>query len=149
MGVRFQLVDRIDAYTPWRTISARKLTSVSEDFWEGSPEAEMPPSLVLESLGQAGGWLIQLSTNGAKRGLLVSIGTISFHLPVRPGDVLELEGWIHSSSEEAAVMSGRASVAGHTVMEADQLMCVLVDADTLEAPERTEATRLLLMGPAA
>lgn len=144
----FQLVDRIDGHTPWRTISARKFTSLSEDIWEGSPP-EMPPALVLESLGQAGGWLIMLSSQGAKRGLLVSIGEVTFGDPVRPGDVLELEGRIDSSSDEAAVMSGRATVAGRTVLEAAGLMCVLVEAATLEDPQRTEAARRLLIGAPA
>ena len=138
-------MDRIDDHTPWKTISARKLTSLSEDIWEGSPP-EMAPALVLESLGQAGGWLITLSSQGTRRGLLVSIGEVAFGDPVRPGDVLELEGRIDSSSDEAAVMSGRATVAGRTVLEADGMMCVLVDAGSLEDPQRTEATRLLLVG---
>jgi len=143
--VRLQLVDRIDGHTPWQNIAARKLTSLSEEIWEGSPP-EMPPALVLESLGQAGGWLIMLSSQGAKRGLLVSIGEVTFGDPVRPGDVLELEGRIDASSEEAAVMSGRVAVAGRTVLEAEGLMCVLVDATTLEDPARTDAARALLVG---
>lgn len=146
--MRLQLVDRIDDHVPWRSISARKLTSLSEDIWQGSPP-EMAQALVLESLGQAGGWLIVLSSQGARRGLLVSIGEVSFGDPVRPGDVIELEGRIDSSSDEAAVMSGRATVAGRTVLEADGLMCVLVDAGTLENPQHTEAARLLLVGSRA
>jgi 3-hydroxyacyl-[acyl-carrier-protein] dehydratase len=145
--LRFQLVDRIDGHTPWGTIAARKLTSLSEDIWEGSP-LEMPAPLILESLGQAGGWLILLSSQGTKRGLLVSIGSVTFGDPVRPGDVLELEGRIDSNSEEAAVMSGRVTVAGRTVLEAEGLMAVLVDAATLEDPKKTESTRSLLVGDA-
>jgi 3-hydroxyacyl-[acyl-carrier-protein] dehydratase len=139
------LVDRIDDYVPWQTIRARKLTSLSEEFWSAGPVAEMPLPLVLESLGQAGGWLIILSSDGARRGLLVSIGSVSFGDPVLPGDVLELEGRIDSISDDAALMSGRATVAGRTVLEAGDLMCVLVEAGTLEDPARTKATAEILL----
>ena len=138
-------MDRIDRHVAWSSISARKFTSRSEDIWRGEPP-EMAPELVLESLGQAGGWLITLSSAGAKRGLLVSLGEARFGGPVRPGDVLELEGHLDSSSEEAAVLSGRVVAGGRTVLEADGMMCVLVEAGTLEDPDRTEARRRLLMG---
>jgi 3-hydroxyacyl-[acyl-carrier-protein] dehydratase len=143
--MRFHLVDRVDAYEPARSIRARKLTSSAEEFWDvsdGGPT--MPVPLVLESLCQAGDWLVVLSTDGRKRAALVSVGAASFLAPVRPGDVLELEGTVDSMSDEVAVMSGRVMVSGRPVLEARELMCVLVEAADLEDPAETARCRHLL-----
>jgi 3-hydroxyacyl-[acyl-carrier-protein] dehydratase len=40
-------------------------------------------------------------------------------------------------SDETAVVSGRVSVAGETVLEARDVMCALIAADTLEDLEET------------
>ena len=136
--MRFHLIDRIDAYEPERFVRARKLTSWSEDHWDGAgPEAVMPPALVLEAFLQAGTWLIVLSTSGRKRAALASIGSVAFVDDVRPGDVLELEGDVETMSEEAAVLSGRVTVDGREVLRARDVMCVLLDVGELQAEEET------------
>ncbi len=136
--MRFHLVDRIDAYEPGQSVRARKLTSVTEELWIGSPtDPVMPPPLVLESLCQAGSWLIVASTKGRKRAALLQIGSVSFLGDVRPGDVLELEGQVHAMSEEMAVLSGTASVGTCRVLEATDIMCALIDADELEELDDT------------
>lgn len=137
-SMRFYLVDRIDAYEPARSVRARKLTSRAEEYWcisGGRPV--MPAPLMLEALCQAGAWLVIISTERRKRAALASIGSVSFLGEVQPGDVLELEGRVDSMSDEMAVMSGRALVAGRAVLRAEEIMCVLVDAGDLEDPEAT------------
>lgn len=131
--MRFHLVDRIDAYQPGQSVRARKLTSVTEELWIGSAaDPVMPPPLVLESLCQAGSWLIIASTQGRKRAALLQIGSVSFLGDVRPGDVLELQGEVHSMTEEMAVLSGKVSVGASRVLEATDIMCALIDAGELE-----------------
>jgi len=131
--VRFHLVDRIDAYEPGKSVRARKLTSVTEELWIGSADRPfMPPPLVLESLCQAGSWLIIATTKGRKRAALLQIGSVSFLGDVRPGDVLELQGEVHSMTEEMAVLSGTVSVSTRCVLAATDIMCALIDADELE-----------------
>ncbi len=139
--MRFHLIDRIDAYEPHRSVRARKLTSVSEELWQGSPTGPvMPPPLVLESLCQAATWLIVASTDRRKRAALLQIGSVSFMADVRPGDVLELEGEVGSMSDEMAVLSGVASVDKRPVLEATDIMCALIDAGDLQ--DLDETTRM-------
>ena len=137
--MRFHLVDRIDHVEPFRAVRARKLTSHAEDHWDtsaGSPV--MPPALILESLCQAATWMIMISTDRRRRAALLSIDEVRFVDVVRPGDVVELEGFADSFGDDTAVLSGRASVAGRTVMEARHIMCALLDAEQLQDPEDAE-----------
>jgi len=104
----------------------------------------MPPPLILEALCQAGTWLVMISTDRRKRAALLSIGTVEFVDDVHPGDVVELEGTVDSMGDEVAVVSGRATVEGRTVLEASEIMCALIDADTLENLEETERMQNML-----
>ena len=91
--MRFHLIDRVDAYEPARSVRARKLTSLSEEYWEDrgdGPSCRQP--LVLEALCQAGTWLVMITTERRKRAALLSIGSVDFLGDVAPGDVLDLEG---------------------------------------------------------
>ena len=143
--MRFHLIDRVDAWEPFSSVRARKLTSHSEEYWEVSADGPiMPPPLVLEALCQAGTWLVMLSTDLRKRAALLSVGSVDFLGDVRPGDVLELEGSVDSMGDEVAVVSGRVVVGGRSVLEAKDIMCVLIDASELEDVENTRRMLKLL-----
>jgi 3-hydroxyacyl-[acyl-carrier-protein] dehydratase len=144
--VRFHLIDRVDAYEPARSVRARKLTSLSEDYWEESSRGPvMPPPFVLEALCQAGTWLVMITTERRKRAALLSIGSVHFVGDVCPGDVLIMEGTVDSMGDEVAVVSGRVTVDGRTVLEATDIMCALIDADTLEDLQDTVRMQRMLM----
>ena len=143
--MRFHLIDRIDAYEPARSVRGRKLTSLSEEFWEDAGDGPvMPPPLILESLCQAGTWLIMITTERRKRAALLSVGSVTFSGDVRPGDVVEIEGSVESMSDELAVLSGQAIVDGRVVMESKDIMCALIDAGDLEDLEDTARMQKLL-----
>ena len=143
--MRFHLIDRVDAYEPARSVRARKLTSRSEEYWEESPRGPvMPPPFVLEALCQAGTWLVMITTQRSKRAALLSIGSVNFVGDVSPGDVLIMEGTVDSMGDEVAVVSGRVTVDGRPVLEATDIMCALISADTLEDLEETERMQRLL-----
>jgi 3-hydroxyacyl-[acyl-carrier-protein] dehydratase len=132
--MRFHLIDRIDACQPGRSVRARKLTSRSETFWR---DGRMPEPLILEALCQAGTWLVLIGSERRRRAALLSVGAVEFRGDVAPGDVLELDVRVESISEESAVVSGTASVDGHEVLRARDVMCALIAADTLEDLEET------------
>jgi 3-hydroxyacyl-[acyl-carrier-protein] dehydratase len=132
--MRFHLIDRIDACEPGRSVRARKLTSRSETFWR---DGRMPEPLILEALCQAGTWLVLIGSERRRRAALLSVGAVSFEGDVVPGDVLELDVTVESISDESAVVSGRVSVDGRTVLDARDVMCALIAADTLEDLEET------------
>jgi 3-hydroxyacyl-[acyl-carrier-protein] dehydratase len=145
--VRFHLIDRVDALEPFKTIRARKVTSYSEDYWEESGgELVMPPPFVLEALCQAGTWLILVSTERRKRAALLQVGSVTWHRDVHPGEVLELIGEIDGDSfgDQTAVVSGRVESDGELVLEAQEIMCALIDADTLADLEDTKRLQEML-----
>jgi 3-hydroxyacyl-[acyl-carrier-protein] dehydratase len=143
--MRFHLVDRVLEWEPAKSVRARKVCSLGEEFWIGEgDDLVMPPPLVLESFCQAGTWLVMLTTDTKKRAALLSIGSVEFLADVRPGDVIELEGQVESMSDEVAVLSGRAVVDGTTVMEAKDIMCALIPAETLAPIEDTQRLQKML-----
>jgi 3-hydroxyacyl-[acyl-carrier-protein] dehydratase len=130
--MRFHLIDRVDAWEAGTSVRGRKLTSLSEEYWEDAGDGlVMPPPLVLEALCQAGTWLVMITTDRRQRAALLSIGSVEFLAPVRPGDVLSLEAEVDSMTDEIAVVSGRVTVDGQPVLEAKDIMCALIDADDL------------------
>ena len=107
--MRFHLIDRIDAVEPHQSVVGRKVTSLSEEYWEERDgELEMPPPLVLEAFCQAGTWLIMISTERRKRAALLQVGSVTWHKAVRPGDVLMLNGEIDSFGEETGSALGHS-----------------------------------------
>src|SRR6201991_3650385 len=141
--MRFHLVDRVLEWEPAKSVRARKVTSLGEEFWIGDPPV-MPPPLVLESFCQAGTWLVMLTTDTRKRAALLSIGSVEFLADVVPGDVIELNGQVESMNDEVAVLSGRAVVDGTTVMEAKDIMCALIPTETLAPLENTKRLQAML-----
>lgn len=143
--MRFHLIDRVDEWEPAKSVLARKVTSFSEEYWEEvDGELRMPPPFILEALCQAGTWLIMITTDRRKRAALLQVGSVTWHGEVRPGDVLILEGGCDSFGEDTAVVSGRVTVDGKTILEASDVMCALIDADTLADLEDTERLQKML-----
>ena len=148
--MRFHLIDRIDECVPGRSVRARKLTSRGEAYWRGPSGAErMPEPLVLEALCQAGTWLVLITTDRRRRAALLSVDAVRFAAPVIPGDVLVMEAEVVTISDETAVISGRVTVDGVTVLEAEEVMCALIEADRLEDLDATERMQAQLTGAAA
>ena len=143
--MRFHLIDRVVSCEPGKSVHGRKLTSLSEEYWEETEDGlQMPPPLALEALCQAGTWLIMITTERKKRAALLSIASVEFLGPIVPGDVLELEGTVDSMNDEVAVVSGRVTVDGRAVLEAREIMCALMDADRLADLDDTERLQLML-----
>lgn len=146
--MRFHLVDRLDRYELGESVLARKVTSAGESYWrrgiDGQPE--MPPPLILESLCQAGTWLIMLSTDRKQRAALLQVEHVQFCRPVRPGEVLAINGRVEAMNDQMAVLSGEVDSDGHRVLSATGVMCALLDADQLDDDERSEQMLTALAG---
>ena len=143
--MRFHLIDRVDSYEPARSVRGRKVTSLSEEYWEdGEGGPVMPFPFVLEALCQAGTWLIMISTERRKRAALLQVASVDFLGEVRPGDVLELLGTVESMNDEVAVLSGQVLVDGRPVMEAKDIMCALIDAGELADLDDTARLQKML-----
>jgi 3-hydroxyacyl-[acyl-carrier-protein] dehydratase len=152
--MRFHMIDRIDGWEPDRRLTGRKVTSAVEDFWESTPggRPRMPRPLVLESLAQAGTWLLMLSTDHARRGALLSLGEVTFLGDVHPGDVLLLDVAITSLSADTAVLDGTVHVAGEQprpVLTATDIICAVIEAERLDDPAATRRMAGQLLGTGA
>ena len=148
--MRFHLIDRLDAWQPGRSVTATKLTSRAEDHWEVGPDGlHMPAALVVEAFLQAGTWLVMATTERRRRAALLSIGELHLHGPVTPGDALVLHGTVESMGDDVAVLSGTGRVRDRTVLECRDVMCALIEAETLEDPDAVARMHELLTRRAA
>ncbi|MET9958604.1 3-hydroxylacyl-ACP dehydratase [Streptomyces sp. NPDC006326] len=145
--MRFHLIDRIESWTPREHITARKVTTVDEDYWQAAPAGPaLPFGLALEALCQSATWLIMLSTDHRLRAALLAVGEATAHRAVAPGEVLRMEARIESMNDEAAILDGTVSVDGETVLEASGILCALIDAERLDDPANTARMARQLQG---
>ncbi|MBF5002328.1 3-hydroxylacyl-ACP dehydratase [Nocardia sp. BSTN01] len=145
--MRFHFVDRIDSWVASERLTGRKVTSAHEDYWQTTPDGPvMPRALVLESLAQAGSWLLMLGSDFTRRATLLGVEEVRWGDDVRPGDVLRLDVQVDSTHDDAAVVSGTVRTNQATVLEARHLMCALVDAELLEEKDETRRLARHLQG---
>lgn len=120
----FLLVDRIVELVPGERIHAYKNVSFNEPFFQGHfPENPvMPGVLTVEALAQTGALLAYLTEPAditSKVMYLAGIDGVRFKRPVRPGDRLDLESTILRRKGPVWKLSGRATIDGALVAEAE------------------------------
>jgi 3-hydroxyacyl-[acyl-carrier-protein] dehydratase len=120
----FILVDRIVEMIPHERIVGLKNVTMNEPFFQGHfPGAPvMPGVLIVEALAQAGGILAYASRGEDQEKELVyfmGIDRARFRKPVIPGDQLILEMVSTKTRGNVFKMSGKASVDGAMVAEAE------------------------------
>ena len=137
--MRFILIDRIDRLESGRRAEGHKMIRPDEDYFRdhfpGYPV--VPGVLILESLAQLGGRLVEHSAREATgRRILPLLGKVEqakFVRSVRPGDRLDLAVDVVAIAADAARVTGVASVAGRKVASA-AIMYALIDPDRSDLP---------------
>ena len=123
------LVDRIVEFEAERIVGIKNVTA-NEPFFSGHfPDFPvMPGVLIVEAMAQTAGVLVlnSVEDRASKLVLLVSIEYAKFRKPVVPGDQLRMELTMLKRKASVAKMSGRATVDGVLVAEAE-VMCKLAD----------------------
>src|ERR1700704_1253408 len=123
------LVDRIVELEADRIVGIKNVTA-TEPFFSGHfPDFPvMPGVLIVEAMAQTAGVLVlkSIPDRESKLVLLVSIEYAKFRRPVVPGDQLRMELQMLKRKASVAKMSGRATVDGLLVAEAE-VMCKLED----------------------
>ena len=123
------LVDRIVELEAERIVGIKNVTA-NEPFFSGHfPDFPvMPGVLIVEAMAQTAGVLVLKSVEdrASKLVLLVSIEYAKFRRPVVPGDQLRMELIMLKRKASVAKMSGKATVDGALVAEAE-VMCKLAD----------------------
>jgi len=123
--MRYVLLDRITALEPPTRAAGIKCVSLSDDvFTDHFPGLPvMPGALLLESLAQLGGVLLEATMREqGKPELLAILRTVErakFRRAVRPGDRLELEVTALRISDLGGQVQGHATVEGRRVIEAE------------------------------
>jgi beta-hydroxyacyl-ACP dehydratase FabZ len=120
----FILVDRIMEMIPHERIVGLKNVTMNEPFFQGHfPGAPvMPGVLIVEAMAQAGGILAYASRGEDQDKEVVyfmGIDKARFRKPVIPGDQLILEMISTKTRGNVFKMSGKASVDGALVAEAE------------------------------
>jgi 3-hydroxyacyl-[acyl-carrier-protein] dehydratase len=123
------LVDRIVELEAERIVGIKNVTA-NEPFFSGhfSDFPVMPGVLIVEAMAQTAGVLVlkSIEDRASKLVLLVSIEYAKFRKPVVPGDQLRMELIMLKRKASVAKMSGKATVDGVLVAEAE-VMCKLAD----------------------
>ena len=123
------LVDRIVELEPDRIVGIKNVTA-NEPFFSGHfPDFPvMPGVLIVEAMAQTAGVLVlkSIEERDRKLVLLVSIEYAKFRRQVVPGDQLRMELIMLKRKASVAKMSGKATVDGALVAEAE-VMCKLAD----------------------
>jgi 3-hydroxyacyl-[acyl-carrier-protein] dehydratase len=124
----FLLVDRVLDYTVGERLRALKNVTINEPFFQGHFPGHpvMPGVLIIESLAQACGLLVQMSRkhDPDSRALyyLVKVDKAKFTRIVGPGDQLILEVELKRMIRSMGLFQCRARVDGKVVAEAE-MMC--------------------------
>lgn len=124
-------IDAVDFIEPGQKIRARKNLTANEDFFQGyfPGQPEMPGTLILETLAQAGSVLILKSPEFlGKRAYIGGINRGKFHKQVVPGDVLILEFTITKLKGPVGTADAVAYVGEELVCEAEFTFIVNQDA---------------------
>jgi len=140
--MRFVLIDRIDRLELGRRAEGHKQIATDEDYFRdhfpGYPL--VPGVLVLESLAQLGGRLVEASIRDATGRrilpMLAKVEQAKFLHSVRPGDRLDLAVDVVAIADDAARVSGVARVGGRKAAVAG-IMYALLDVD--RTSERIDA----------
>lgn len=117
----FLLVDKVESIDfKENKIIGRKCVSMNEGFFQGHFPSNpiMPGVLILESMAQTAGILLQLTTDPSKTGYLLNVTDAKFRHPVRPGDVLNLFADAQRMSSRAGKFNCKAKVGDAVVAEA-------------------------------
>ena len=119
------LIDKVLELEPGKRILALKNVTINEPFFQGHfPDLPiMPGVLILEAMAQAGAVLTYESSFQKKKGLLYFMGMdkVRFRRPVFAGDQLISELEVLRMRKKALKMSGKATIDGKLVAEAELL----------------------------
>ncbi|MCL2701774.1 MAG: hypothetical protein FWE88_08810 [Phycisphaerae bacterium] len=97
--------------------------------------AALPESLLMESLFQLGNWLIVLSSDFTRMGLLVRVEEVAFYEPLRPGQSLRMDVEVTRYREDGIAFNGIATAAGRPIASGKGCLATPVDLADFHNPD--------------
>jgi 3-hydroxyacyl-[acyl-carrier-protein] dehydratase len=146
--MRFVLVDGIERLDIGRRAEGYKRIARDEEYFvDHFPGYPLVPGvLIVESLAQLGGRLVEASVRAASGRrvlpMLARIENAKFFTPVRPGDRLDLEIDLIALGDDIARVAGIARVGGRKVAAANVMYAMLDTADAAAHLTRDQAAAL-------
>jgi 3-hydroxymyristoyl/3-hydroxydecanoyl-(acyl carrier protein) dehydratase len=122
--MRYFLLDKVTEVVPGERARGVKAVTLTDDILHDHfPDYPvMPGALIVESLAQLAGFLLEVTTNRPdaplRRALLAQIQQAKFHEMAGPGDLLQLEVTLESTLEGAAQVRGEARVGEKRIVRA-------------------------------
>jgi 3-hydroxyacyl-[acyl-carrier-protein] dehydratase len=128
----FLMVDSIIEMERLKRVVGLKNVTINEGFFAGHFPGKpvMPGVLIVESMAQAGGFLLlqEVKERDSKLLYFVAIDDARFRRPVVPGDQLRVEVDVLQWRYTFCKLAGKAFVGSELAAEAT-LMCKMVDRD--------------------
>ena len=126
----FILIDKLEMIEPGKSLVAIKNVTINEPFFQGHfpNKPVMPGVLILESMAQAGSFLVLNSVEDplTKNMLFTAIEKSKFRKPIIPGDQVRLEMELLKMRMNAVKLGGIAYVDDIVVAEAT-IMANIID----------------------
>ncbi|MGB6483597.1 MAG: 3-hydroxyacyl-ACP dehydratase FabZ [Candidatus Acidiferrales bacterium] len=128
----FLMVDTIIEMERLKRIVGLKNVTINEGYFAGHFPGKpvMPGVLIVESMAQAGGFLLlqEVKERDSKLLYFVAIDDARFRRPVVPGDQLRVEVDVLSWRHTFCKLAGKALVGNELAAEAT-LMCKMIDRE--------------------
>lgn len=115
--MKFRMIDRVLSWQPRTSIRGVKTVSFEEyslPLRLGRAPG-LPDSLLLESLFQLGNWLIVLSSDFTRMGLIVRLTSVEFRRSLRPGERMLVQADARSYREDGVLFDGVARVGNEVI----------------------------------
>jgi 3-hydroxyacyl-[acyl-carrier-protein] dehydratase len=116
--LKFRFVDKITSWQPWQAIAGEKAVSFEEYCLKESfgDDPRLPEMLLLESFLQLGNWLVILSSDFAKTGMVARISEVRFHGFLSPGERIHLQARVTRRHEDGVELLGQGHVGDRLII---------------------------------
>lgn len=132
--MRYQFIDRIKRIEIGKEIEIIKSVTSTEDYFQehfiGFPV--MPGALQIETIAQACGALIEISSDYKLFSILLMVEKMKFKKLIHPGDQLIVTATVISQHPESAMFKTKIEVDGKVVTSGD-IMVGIASASTSNA----------------